>query len=146
MLLPAARPFSSYVLRSPVFFTTEKSPERARARRLRLKLQAQTALTLIQPIPKTLSHTKSARVRALFFLFRFNARVRAHRCPSYYMHISSKARSRAVRAPLAHDGLKQNSFSFLNAFYSSAQMVTTSQLYTCRAGSTLVKRNKFKKN
>ena len=69
--------------------------------------------------------------------------------PSYYMHISSKPfarRSRAVRAPFAHDGLKQTSFSFSYAFYSSAQMVTTSQLYTCRAGSTLVKEKKIKKS
>jgi hypothetical protein len=66
--------------------------------------------------------------------------------PSYYMHILVKQ----VRAPLARrsraDGLKQNSFSFLNAFYSSVQMVTTSQLYTCRAGSTLVKEKIKKKS
>ncbi len=67
----------------PRFFTTEKSPERARA------------LTLIQPIPKTLSHTKSARVRALFFLFRFMRACARAPMPSYYMHILVKH----VRAP-----------------------------------------------
>jgi hypothetical protein len=68
--------------------------------------------------------------------------------PSYYMHILVKPfarRSRAVRAPFARRRVKTKLFFFLNAFYSSVQMVTTSQLYTCRAGSTLVKEKKIKK-